>query len=94
MGQLAWLLATMPTGDANASEEALRLATRAAELTGRRDVNVLDSLAAAYAALGRMPEAVTTAETAETLARTSDPTMVEQIRARLALYRQNQRVQR
>ena len=48
------------------ADEAIRLASRAAELSGRKDASVLDSLAAAYAAAGRFEEAVASAEAAET----------------------------
>jgi tetratricopeptide (TPR) repeat protein/mono/diheme cytochrome c family protein len=93
MGQLAWMLATGPA-DPGAAQEAVRMGQRAAELTQRQDLNVLDSLAAAYAAAGHMDQAVSTATAAEAIARLKDPAMLEQIRARLALYRQGQRVYR
>jgi hypothetical protein len=41
-----------------------------------------------------MDQAVSTATAAEAIARLKDPAMLEQIRARLGLYRQGQRVRR
>ena len=89
LASLAWLEAT----EADALRDpgdAVRLASRAADLTGRRDAQVLDVLAAAYAAAGRFAEASSTAEAAETLAAGSAPDLAAQIRARLDLYRAGQ----
>ena len=47
---LAWTLATAPGGSLRDAEEAIRLAERAADLTGRKDARVLDILNAAHAA--------------------------------------------
>ena len=66
---------------------AVELAMRAAELSGRQDVAVLDALAAAYAADDRFEEATRTAEEAEALAAEAAPHLVEGIAARLRLYR-------
>ncbi|MBM3779509.1 MAG: tetratricopeptide repeat protein, partial [Acidimicrobiia bacterium] len=52
MRGLAWILAADPDPGVRAPGEALRLAERAADLTGRRDAGVLDLLAAAHAAAG------------------------------------------
>jgi hypothetical protein len=68
----------------------MKLATRAADLSGRRDVAILDALAASYAAAGRFDEAARTAEAAERLAIESAPHLVANIRARLARYRSGQ----
>jgi tetratricopeptide (TPR) repeat protein len=87
MAQLSWLLATHPDAAARNPDEAIALASRAAELSGRKDASVLDSLAAAYASAGRFQEAVASAEAAEKLASGSAPVLVGEIRARLALYR-------
>jgi hypothetical protein len=67
--------------------EAIRLASRAADLSGRRDAYILDVLAAAYAAAGRFTDASRTAEAAEALASGSAPDLAAQIRAHLSLYR-------
>ena len=87
LAQLSWLLATHPDAAVRNADEAIRLASRAAELSGRKDASVLDSLGAAYAAAGRFEEAVASAEAAEKLASGSAPALVAEIRSRLALYR-------
>jgi tetratricopeptide (TPR) repeat protein len=90
MGALAWLQVTQAERDVYNPGEAMKLATRAADLSGRRDVAILDALAASYAAAGQFDEAARTAEAAERLAIESAPHLVENIRARLARYRSGQ----
>ena len=87
---LALLHATRAEAGVRDPGEAVRLASRAAELSGRRDASILDALAAAYAAAGRFAEATRTAETAEALAADSAPDLAAQIRAHLNLYRAGQ----
>lgn len=87
MGALAWLYVTHPDDGPSDVEEVLRLATRAADLSGHRDVPILDALAASYAAAGRFEEATRTAEAAAGLA---SPAVAADIRARLSLYRAGQ----
>ena len=84
---LAEVEATAPEAALRNPANAVRLASRAADLTGRKDARILDVLAAAYAASGRFAEAIRTAETAEALASGSAPDLAAQIRARLNLYR-------
>jgi tetratricopeptide (TPR) repeat protein len=81
---LAWLLATAPDDMLRDGSQAVRLAERAADLTGRREAGALDALAAAYAEAGLFDRAVETAQTALQL----DPAgpTAEAIRARQALY--------
>jgi cytochrome c-type biogenesis protein CcmH/NrfG len=55
MSGLAWILATAADPDLLRPAEAVRLTERAAALTERQHVGVLDTLAAAYAAAGRGP---------------------------------------
>ena len=87
--ELAWLLATSPDPTSRDPAEALRLADRAVEMTGRGDPNVLDTQAAAQAAAGRFDQAVQTARVALELAlRFPAGPLVEGLRARLALYEQ------
>lgn len=57
---LAWLLATSSEAALREPLEAVRLAERAAVLTNRKDVRVLETLAAAYDAAGRTEEATRT----------------------------------
>ena len=83
----AWTLATHPDRGVRDGKEALRLAKHANELTGQRNLLVLDALAAAQAEAGEYAEAVATAERAAALARSSGQTGFEQqIRDRIDLY--------
>ncbi len=88
MVNLAWILATCPDGKVRHAQEAVILAERAAALTRRRDVAALDALAAAYAEEGRFDSAINTAEEAWRLARESGLDWADEIRERIALYRQ------
>jgi Flp pilus assembly protein TadD len=90
MGMLAWLQATQADVSSVDPEELVRLAARAAELSGRRDPSILDALAASYAAAGRFTDATSTAEEAEALAARSAPQLAADIRARLDRYRAGQ----
>jgi Flp pilus assembly protein TadD len=92
MGMLAWLRATQGAVPGDEPDEVVKLASRAAELTGRRDASILDALAASYAAAGRFTEATRTAEEAEALAAQSAPQLAADIRARLERYRAGQPV--
>ena len=65
---LSWILATDANPAFRNGVEAVRMAERACELTGRKDAAKLKTLAAAYAEAGRFPEATTTAQTARELA--------------------------
>ena len=88
---LAWLLATDSDADLRAPREAVSLAQRAADLTGRRDVNVLATLAATYAAASRFDDAVTAQQETITLARPiAGPEVMTELQRRLTLYRQRQ----
>ena len=79
---LAWMLATSPEPTLRDPERAIRLAERSsAQLPG--DAGALDTLAAAYAAADRFPEAVATARRA---LEQSAPDTEAAFRARLSLY--------
>jgi Dolichyl-phosphate-mannose-protein mannosyltransferase len=69
LDELAWFLATYPDSNARDGAEAVRLAARACELTGRRAPALLDTLAAAYAEVGDFPRAIATGEEALSAAR-------------------------
>jgi Flp pilus assembly protein TadD len=91
MQNLAWILATHPDAAKRDSSEAVQLAERANELSGKQMPEVLDTLAAAYASAGRFDDA----RAAETEAlKLSGPAnqseLVAQFRQRLKLYEQNQ----
>jgi tetratricopeptide (TPR) repeat protein len=85
---LAWLLATSETAAGGDPAEAVRLAQRARELSGRENAACLDTLAAAYAAAGRFGDAVIVAERALQLAESAGEVgLAAAIRSRLELYR-------
>jgi len=86
--QAAWALATSPAVSVRNGEEAVALAERAVRLSGGREPSILDALAAAYAEVGRFPDAVRTAERALDLARQQgNAELAVALDARLALYR-------
>ena len=68
----------------------MRLAERAAALTGRTDAGVLATLAAAYAETARIPEAINLAEDAALLGRSSgDAETVKLTEKLLAAFRES-----
>jgi len=88
---LAWLLATLAPAEGGDPVRAVTLAERACELTGKRGATYLDTLASAYAAAGRFNEAINTADEAIELARNNGQSqLVEEIKARLQMYRRGQ----
>ncbi len=85
---LAWTLATHPDDAIRDPEEAVRLGTRAAELSRFRNPLVLDALAAALAASGRYDAAAGIAQRAMNQASTARAAaLADSIRGRLDLYR-------
>ncbi len=72
MNTLAWLLATRKKADFYDPQEAIRLAKKACELSEYQKPIVMGTLAAAYAAAGDFPQAITIAEKALALARSAD----------------------
>ena len=91
LNNLAWVLATDPHPELRNGVEAVRCATRAAELAGTNDVRILDTLAAAYAETGDYEKAVVTALRAKALAiaETRQP-LATQLDQCLELYRSRQ----
>jgi protein O-mannosyl-transferase len=84
---LAWLLATCPDASARNGSRAVGLAQQAEQLSGGRQPQILDTLAAAYAEAGRFPEAVETAKRAVDLAATGNyGALADAIRSHLRLY--------
>ena len=91
LDSLAWLLVTADDLDLRDPERALQLAEVACRQTNFRHPKRLDTLAAAYAATGRLTEAVKTAERAEQLARRLQQSrLAEGIAQRLRRYRAGQ----
>ena len=84
---LALLLAAAPVPGQRNGERAVHMAESAAQATGLENAQILSTLAAAYAEVGRFDEARRTAERALALAEAQNQNpLAEQIRARLALY--------
>jgi len=84
---LAWILATAPDAKVRSANEAVVLAERAAELTKHNNAVILVTLSAAYAAAGRIEEAVTVGQTAFSLAAADkNERLVNQIRRQLEDY--------
>ena len=83
---MVWMLVTAGPDEARA-REAVRLAERAVQLTEARHPVTLDTLAAAYAAAGRLEEAVAAAREALERARASGhEALVAEIAGRLRQY--------
>jgi tetratricopeptide (TPR) repeat protein len=91
LNDLAWSLATNQQAENRDGARAVRFAERACELTQYRVTILVGTLAAAYAEAGRFPEAVTTAETASTLATLAgDQALLAKNQRLLELYRAGQ----
>ena len=89
LNSLAWTLATNTSEDNGNYIEAVMYAQKAAELTAFKQPQVLDTLAAAYAASGNFGKAIKTAEDAIKLAQgTGDMKLSQRIENRVKLYRQ------
>jgi tetratricopeptide (TPR) repeat protein len=87
LNDTAWLLATNPNASVRKGPEAVELAQRAAELSGGKAPEILGTLAAAYAEVGRFAEAVQTARRALDLAtQQNKPALAESIEAKIRLY--------
>jgi cytochrome c-type biogenesis protein CcmH/NrfG len=87
LNNLAWALATDAQPEPRDGVEAVKLASRAVELSGTNNVGVLDTLAAAYAEAGRFAEACSVARQAQTMAEAQGlEGLAEKIRLRLTLY--------
>jgi tetratricopeptide (TPR) repeat protein len=86
--ELVRILATCPDPELRDPAEAVRLAEAARDRAGAPDADLLDSLALAYAAAGRVPEALRTLEDAVLRAELAgDPERAGALRARLAALR-------
>jgi len=87
LNNLAWIFANQKDEKFRNGPEAVRLASRAADLTSQKHYAALDTLSAAYAEAGRFPEAVETAKKALDLASASGQTNLSaEIQKRLQLY--------
>ena len=87
LNNLAWVLATCPQASARNGARAVELAQQAERLSGGKNPAILGTLAAAYAAAGRFPEAVSTAQLALDLAASQTNTaQADILRANIGLY--------
>jgi tetratricopeptide (TPR) repeat protein len=88
---MAWLLATSRNAQVRRPADALPLARKACEATKHAVPEMLDTLAAAYAATGSMEQATATATQAMTLARSlNNPALAQEIEMRLNLYKKGE----
>jgi tetratricopeptide (TPR) repeat protein len=87
---IAWILATSDDVNVANPTRAINFAQKACELTNYEVPQLLDTLAAAYAAAGEFGKAVETAEKAVQSASAADNVILaERIGKRLELYKQN-----
>jgi Flp pilus assembly protein TadD len=87
---LSWLLATSSVAGIRDPAEAVRLAQRAAALTGHQNASVEDTLGVAYAAAGQLDLAIAAEQVALNLAlKSGDTSLAARIRERLAFFAQN-----
>ena len=92
LNSLAWLLATAPDNSVQDANKAIELAQRAGKLTEYKDVAILDTMAAAYAAGGRFNDAITTAEQAVNIAKADEQeNLIGEIQNRIELYKTNRK---
>jgi len=84
---LAWMLATCPEAAIRNGTQAVRLAEEAVRLCDRPDPIFIGTLAAAYAEVGRFPEAVAAARRAQQLAGSQSNTdLVDALQIQIGLY--------
>ena len=88
---LAWELATSPVASVRNGRQAVELALRAEQLTGGTDLDIVGTLAAAYAEAGRFDDAIQSIQKAIDLAKTTgQPEQLTQLNSELELYRAGQ----
>jgi len=88
LNNLAWLLATCPDASIRDPAAAVNFAQRSCELTNYERPANLHTLAIAYAAAGRLDQAIATAQRATALATDGEPSeRIRQIQDRLQLLR-------
>ena len=92
--ELGWILATHPHPTPRDVQQAVSVAEHAAQLTGRQDARVLNTLAAAYAAAGRFDEAAATARAALSSLPAGGSELATTIRQLLDLYTEGRRYRR
>jgi pilus retraction protein PilT len=87
LNNIAWMLATSESPDLRNSEEALRMARRAYDLTKGNHAGVLDTLGAAYAENGHFDKAVESSRSGLQLALAGgDVELAHALESRITLY--------
>lgn len=87
LNDLAWELATAPESSVRNGDEAVELAQRANQIANNKDLDILDTVAAAFAEAHRFGEAVQTARKAIQLAESSgQQARLVQLNSELQLY--------
>jgi tetratricopeptide (TPR) repeat protein len=87
MNEAAYVMATSTDPADRNGAEAVKLAERAVQLSGYRNVEYLDTLGAAYAESGRFPEAIETVRRAIDMANAlNQADYIEELQARIRLY--------
>jgi hypothetical protein len=90
LNNLAWLLATSSQAVIYDPNEAVRLALKACEITQYTNPEMMDTLAAAYAAVGNFPRAIAIAQKALNLAVSlKQNDLAGQIEKRIQCYKSN-----
>jgi tetratricopeptide (TPR) repeat protein len=91
LNNLAWILATAPDRKLRDGPASVNLAEQANQLTGYNQLEMISTLAAAFAEAGRFPEAIQASRKALELARRdSKADLVKQLEARMRLYQASQ----
>ena len=85
--RLSWLLATDPDSGVRNAGEAVRLGTRAVQVTRKSSADALDALAAAYASSGQFEEAAKAEESALAVAANAATGQSLEMQTRLDLYK-------
>ena len=71
LNKLAWILAANEDDKLRNPADAVKFARQGCELTDYKNPELLDTLAVAYAAAGRFPDAITTAQKALRISRST-----------------------
>ncbi|MGB6555758.1 MAG: hypothetical protein WBE78_19850, partial [Candidatus Binataceae bacterium] len=82
----AWTLATNPLAEVRNGKQAVELATQSCKLSGWKDGEYLDTLAAAYAEQGNFADAILWEKKAIAALAPSQNRLAPEMRDRLALY--------